>query len=387
MTLSQFIRHNMEAILNEWQQFAETIPSAGGMDARALRNDAKQILLAIALDMESLQSGEEQAVKSMGRKARSNDRDDTAAESHGGTRFFDGFTLNEMVSEYRALRATVVRLWLANPVAEKQDGLDQLIRFQEGIDQALTESIERFSHRLNRSRELFMGILGHDLRTPLQVILQSTPVLLKSLGTAEQQRAATSRIERSAQYISSMVGDLLDVARTRLGATLPLDPEPMDADAVCQRVVQDLRELYPNRDIRYEVSGDLNGVWDAVRVNQLLSNLVRNALQHGDASAPVTVRAIGEPERTVFEVHNSGKPIPPTIMPHLFEPLVHGNRSSDMHANSGSMGLGLYIAYTIAKAHRGTLTAESSREHGTLFTACLPRTPNQFQTSLPSTGT
>jgi hypothetical protein len=134
----------MEAILNESQQFAETIPSAGGMDARALRNDAKEILLAIALDMESSQSDDEQAVKSRGRKARSHDQGDTAAELHGGTRFFDGFTLNEMVSEYRALRATVVRLWLANPGAGKQDGLYELIRFQEGIDQALTESIARF---------------------------------------------------------------------------------------------------------------------------------------------------------------------------------------------------------------------------------------------------
>jgi signal transduction histidine kinase len=177
-----------------------------------------------------------------------------------------------------------------------------------------------------------------------------------------------------------MVGDLLDVARTRLGGSLPLDPEPMDGDAACQRVVEELRELYPKRDIRYEVSGDVSGVWDAVRVNQLLSNLVRNALQHGEASSPVTVRAIGEPERAVFEVHNIGEPIPPTMMPHLFEPLVHGNRTSEMDAHSGSMGLGLYIACTIAKAHRGTLTAKSSREHGTLFTACLPRTSNKLQT-------
>jgi signal transduction histidine kinase len=387
MTLSKFIRHNMEAILNEWQHFAETIPSAGGMDARALRNDAKEVLLAIALDMESLQSDEEQAVKSKGGKARSHDNGDTAAESHGGTRFFDGFTLDEMVSEYRALRASVIRLWLASPVAGKQDSLYELIRFHEGIDQALTESVERFSHRLSRSRELFMGILGHDLRTPLQVILQSTPVLLKSLGTAQQQQAAASRIERSAQHMSSMVGDLLDVARTRLGASLPLEPEPMDGDAACQRVVEELRALYPKREIQYEVRGDLNGVWDVERVNQLLTNLVRNALQHGDASAPVTVRAIGEPERTVFEVHNTGEPIPPNMMPHLFEPLVHGNRTSEMGAHSGSMGLGLYIAYTIAKAHRGTLTAESSREHGTLFTACLPRTSNQRQLPVTSPGT
>src|SRR5688572_16471447 len=176
MTLSQFIRDNIEAILMEWEQFATTIPSAAGMDTRALRNDAKKILLAIALDMETAQNGEEQWIKSKGLKVRSGDKD-TDATTHASGRFIDGFSLNEMVSEYRALRASVIRLWLAQPTAETKDRLFELIRFDEGIDEALTESIRRFADQLNHSRELFMGMLGHDLRTPLQVILQSSRML------------------------------------------------------------------------------------------------------------------------------------------------------------------------------------------------------------------
>ena len=201
MTLSQFIRDNMEAILNEWQEFAASIPSAAGMDVRGLRDDAENILLAIALDMESAQSIEEQSAKSRGSDRRRGGKTDTAAEMHGGTRFVEGFNLKEMVSEYRALRASVIRQWLVTPAAGQQDRLYELIRFNEGIDQALTESIARFSDRLDRSRELFMGVLSHDLRTPVHVIRQSVPLLLRSSGNTQQQREAASYIDRSSVAI------------------------------------------------------------------------------------------------------------------------------------------------------------------------------------------
>src|SRR5688500_4468291 len=179
MTLSQFIRDKIEAILHESAQSAISLQTPAGMDTHALRNDAKKILLAIALDMESAQSGQEQSTKSKGLKVRSGDQE-TDATTHASGRFIDGFSLNEMVSEYRALRASVIRLWLAQPTAETKDRLFELIRFDEGIDEALTESIRRFADQLNHSRELFMGMLGHDLRTPLQVILQSSRMLSKA---------------------------------------------------------------------------------------------------------------------------------------------------------------------------------------------------------------
>jgi signal transduction histidine kinase len=374
MTLSQFIRDNIELILTEWEQFATTIPSAAGMDARALRNDAREILLTIALDMESAQSAEEQSIKSKGLKARSSDKDSDAT-THASARFLEGFSLDEMVSEYRALRASVIRLWMAQPGAETTDRLQELIRFNEGIDQALTESIARFADQLDHARELFMGMLGHDLRTPLQVILQSARVLPKVSG--DQQQQAILHIDSSARNIKRMVDDLLDVVRTRLGASMPLELQPTDAAVVCRQLVDDVRAIYPRRDIRFEASGDLNGVWDSARLNQLLTNLVRNAVQHGDAASPITVRAIGEEGHTVFEVHNFGEPIPSSKLPLIFEPLVRANGAAEMRAQADNLGLGLYIASTIAKAHSGTLSAESSRDKGTLFRSRLPRKPNE----------
>jgi signal transduction histidine kinase len=378
MTFSQFIRDNVEAILTEWEQFAATIPSAAGMGRLALRNDAKAILLAIALDMEIAQSGEEQAIKSKGLKVGSGDKDSDAT-THASGRFIEGFTLVEMVSEYRALRASVIRLWLAQPGAETKDSLYELIRFNEGIDQALTESIARFSEQLDHSRELFMGMLGHDLRTPLQVILQSTRVLSKA--SPDQQQQAILHIDRGARSIKRMVEDLLDVARTRLGASMPLELRPTDAAVVCRQLVDDVRTIYPRRDIRFESSGDLNGVWDSVRLNQLLANLVRNAVQHGDDASSITLRAIGEENNAVFEVHNFGEPIPPSKLPHIFEPLVRANVAPEKRTQGDSLGLGLYIASTIAKAHSGTLDAESSQTKGTLFRARLPRDPSEARSA------
>lgn len=373
MTLSQFIRKNIEIILTEWEQFASTIPSAAGMDKRALRNDAKEVLLTIALDMEDSQSDKEQSIKSKGLKAR-NGGGETDAATHASGRFIEGFSLDEMVSEFRALRASVIRLWLKQPEAETRERLLELIRFNEGIDQALTESIERFSEQLNYSRELFMGMLGHDLRTPLQVILQSTRVVSKVSGDVQQQ--AILHIDRSARHIKRMVDDLLDVARTRLGASFPLEPQPIDAAVLCRQLVEDSRAISRGHDIRFEASGDLNGVWDSARLHQLLTNLLRNAIQHGDAATPITVRAIGEESHALFEVHNFGEPVPPSKLQSIFEPMVRGKAGAEMGGQSENLGLGLYIARTIAKAHSGTLSVESSRDRGTSFRARLPRAPS-----------
>lgn len=377
MPLSRFIQENIEAILDEWQQFAASIPSARGLDRRALRDDAMSILRAIVLDMESAQSAEKQTLKAKGRQQRSGAAD-TAAESHAVARFAEGFDLKEMVSEYRALRASVIRRWLASGTGAEEATLYELTRFNEAIDQALSESVARFSDRIDESRQLFMGVLGHDLRTPLQIILQSALYLRKRNANAGYDSEAVSHIERSAQHLTKMVGDLLDVTRTRLGGSLPVNPQPMDARSLCESVVAEFRALHPERELHLRTEGDLNGSWDTGRLYQLVSNLVRNAIQHGDPAAPVTMTAVGEPNSVTLRVHNFGEPISPSLLPHIFEPLRRGDSRPNAHHGTPSLGLGLYIACTIAIAHGGSLRAESSREHGTVFTACLPRQPHDL---------
>lgn len=371
MRLPPFIRNNMEAILDEWQQFAASIPSGRALDRRALRNDAQRILAAIAVDMETSQTDEEQAKKSKGLKPiRVVASLDTPAESHATSRFAEGFELEEMASEYRALRASVIRLWLASITRVDKRTLYELTRFNEGIDQALTESIARFAYRVNESRELFMGVLGHDLRTPLHVILQSVAHLKKPETPSRRHAGMVEHIEDSAERIKQMVDDLLDVTRTRLGGSLPLAPQSADVGAVCRAVVAEFEILYPGRDIQLQTQGDLNGVWDAARLTQLVSNLVRNAIQHGDAASPVTVSAISVEDSVLLKVHNFGEPIPEPLLAHIFEPLKRGISRAEKRDN---LGLGLYIARTIALAHHGAIRVESSREGGTAFTVSLPR--------------
>jgi signal transduction histidine kinase len=372
-SLSHFIIENTQDILTEWQSFAATVPSAKGMDRAALRNDAEQMLKAIARDMATPQSDREQHAKSEGDQQTATPTMGVAATLHGEQRFAVGFDLDEMVSEFRALRASVIRLWIIQRgPADDNNWPYELTRFNEAIDQALCESVRRFSAQLDRSRELFMGVLGHDLRTPLHIILASSAKLMKDGCTAEQGKMLGQYVHDSAEHITDMITDLLDAVRTKLGGTLPLQRELIDATAVCDDVAEQFRVLHPERELSLQLSGDLRGSWDRMRLHQLLTNLLRNAFQHGDAAGPITLCASAEDEFISLAVHNQGEPIDPALLSHIFEPLRRGQAGHD-DSDSFSMGLGLYIADTIARAHQGTLSVQSSAEQGTCFTAHLPR--------------
>ncbi|MFL6551551.1 MAG: ATP-binding protein [Povalibacter sp.] len=368
--LAAFILSDMEDILREWQKFASSVASAKDMDRKALRDDAEWILTTIAKDMQTWQSKADQEAKSKDTRPPRKNAAETAAEAHGAQRFVSGFDLNEMVSEYRALRASVIRLWTASCKRDELQLVEELTRFNEGIDQALSESIRYFAGQLDRSRELFMGILGHDLRNPLHVIQSSAARLLRTPADLEQQQKLGTYVRDGANQIAVMLADLLDTVRTQLGGSLPLQPEDLDINALCKVVVGQFQLLYPMRQLKICLSGELRGRWDPIRVQQLLANLLRNAFQHGDADSIITLTARLENECAVISVHNEGDPIPAAIIVNIFEPL----RRSDGHhaADSFSMGLGLYIASTIAKAHQGSIIVESTRDQGTTFTTKLP---------------
>lgn len=371
VTLSNFILENVAAILVEWEQFARTIPAAAAMDTAALRDHAEAILKAIAHDIAQPQSDAQQKAKSQGKG--SVERTDSAAETHSGVRHAEGFSLNDMVSEYRALRASVIRLWIHDMSSADRDTLYQLTRFNEAMDQALSESIARYSSQLDRSRELFLGVLGHDLRTPLGAILNSAEYLLLSNALSGVQTKAVSLISGSGKRLQAMISDLLDVARTRLGAALPLAPKQLDLLPVCRQVLDEENAHHPDHEIRFSTAGDLQGMWDEARLSQMLSNLVENAIRHGAADKPVTVTASGEADHVALQVHNEGVPIPQAARARIFEPLTQAEPDPIDQRKAGGLGLGLYIARAIAQAHGGTIEVESSREQGTTFTARLPR--------------
>jgi signal transduction histidine kinase len=371
MTLAEFIVRDMEGIISDWKQFARTIPAAASMDERELRDGVESILRRIASDMQQSQSKSKRESKSRGEQdTRQNERD-SAAQEHAADRLSEGFTLPEMVSEYRALRASVIRRWTSE-VRPGPQALDELIRFDEGIDQALAESITRFTEKLDRARELFMGTLGHDLRSPLQVITQCARYLSQPETTTRKHSQLGGYISESAEHIRNMVEDLLDLARTKLGGSLPIDVSSTDITKVCCAAVNELRIAHPSVTFVTHVPPTLIGNWDSSRLRQLATNLLKNAIQHGDATRPVSLSVKDEGERVLIEVFNEGKPIPEGVLKTMFEPLARGETMSQ-DQRGANMGLGLFISNTIAHAHRGTITVDSGADRGTTFTVCLPR--------------
>lgn len=193
--LSAFILANREPILADWEAFARTCtPAAVPMDIEALRDHAGEMLAVIAADLDTPQGGEAQAQKSKGMAPADDGAEATAAEEHGAGRAESGFTIEQMVSEYRALRASVIRLWSKSRGELGPRDLVDLTRFNEAIDQSLAESVTRYTQELDQSKEMFLAILGHDLRTPLGAVLTSAKFMLETQELKEPSLTLTSRI-------------------------------------------------------------------------------------------------------------------------------------------------------------------------------------------------
>lgn len=371
MRLAEFIQNNMERILAEWEAFAATlIPAAETMTPLALRDHAQPILEAVAKDISTYQSREEQSEKSMGRAVKHPGAPETAAQTHAVLRAQSGFDINQLVAEYRALRASVLRLWMdASPLDEP--GVDEVIRFNEAIDQAIAESVGYFHAQVERHRNLFLGMLGHDMRNPLNAIV-TTASYLAALSAGEQVSEAAEILIRSGTSMRTLLDDLVDFNRTKLGLGINVTPSDIDLAAVIADELKQFRGTNPNRQIEFAATGDTCGWWDGRRLQQLLRNLVSNAIRHGATDAPVRVALRGEEAEVSLEVANSGATIDPSAANEMFDPLKRGSaqdRSSD--AQEG-LGLGLFIVREIARAHGGEVDVCSDKGQ-TTFAVRLPR--------------
>jgi signal transduction histidine kinase len=220
--LASFIHENTEKIVGEWEAFAQTLkPAANDMTPHALRDHIHPILAFIVKDIESTQTSSEQIQKSQGEKVKSNTP--TAAETHAAVRLAGGFDIDHMVSEYRALRASVIKLWNRTNTAMDSTDINDLIRFNESIDQELAESVSMYTKKASYSKNLFIGILSHELRNPLNVIAMSAQLLLhigvvdKRQPLNERQTLLTTQILDSTSRITEMVNirvfDMLSLNR------------------------------------------------------------------------------------------------------------------------------------------------------------------------------
>ena len=372
MRLADFIESNGDQILAEWVTFAGRAGPAGeAMGADELRDHAKDMLEAIVIDLRTSQTDAEQAAKSKGDAPVDASDGETAAEVHGAGRAESGFTVGEMVSEYRALRASVIRLWTAACSQLSATDFDDLLRFNETIDQALAESITRYTTDIERSKEVFLAILGHDLRTPLGAVIMASQFMIDSAELPEPHHSLSVRIARSARRMNDMVGELLDFTRSRLGSNMPVTRAQMDLAKEAANAIDEIRVAYPDSVFQLNASGDLKGSWDCQRLAQVLANLLGNAVQHGTPKTKISLTARGEANEVVLQVHNRGAAIPRDDIATLFSPFKRLSQPTERA--KGSLGLGLYIVERIITAHGGTIDVNSTDAGGTFFTVRLPR--------------
>ena len=375
MSLANFIVQNVDAILSDWEAFAHTLrPAAASNTELALRSHAKEILLAIARDIDAAQTDAQQEEKSKGWAPVLEGRE-TAAATHGALRHLIGFDLRQLTAEYRALRASVIRLWRNELAVDRDQLLTEMTRFNEAIDQALAESVGRYSDEVARSRDTFLAILGHDLRGPLSAVSMSANYLAIPGKVRTEEAPVVLRIRQSVLTMNLMIKDLLEYTRTQLGVGIPIVPAPCDLGHVCENAHDEVQAAHPQCVFDLEMEGDLRGQFDGARLGQVLSNLLNNAVQHGDVHLPVILMARGARDHVMIQVTNFGSPITANAMQVIFNPLVQvpvvGRSAAD--PMSTSLGLGLFIAREIVTGHGGTVGVSSSGTEGTIFTIRLPR--------------
>ncbi|UVM28056.1 MULTISPECIES: sensor histidine kinase KdpD [unclassified Pseudomonas] len=373
MRLSEFIRQHADHIVEEWEQFARTItPAADTMDRAALRDHARAILLAAARDMDTAQTASEQIAKAKGEGPEKTPSLDEAGASHGELRHTVGFDLVQMTSEFRHLRACVIRLWVNSLESPDMAYFQDMIRFNEAIDEALAESTAAYAEQVNRSRDIFLAILGHDLRAPLQAVSMSTELLMRKTALEGDALTCALNIKQGARHMAAMVSDLLELVRSRLGRSLPIEPAPMDLADAARAAIAEACAGNPECDPTLKTEGDTRGVWDAGRIDQLLQNLIGNALQHGSDPREVLVTLRGDSGSVHLSVQNYGNPIPEEAIGTIFDPLVR-SADEELGQPSTSLGLGLFIVKEVVTAHGGAIEVSSSEADGTLFSVTLPR--------------
>ena len=373
--LSALIRQNVEPILAEWETFARSLAPGDAMDIVALRDHAKDMLFVIADDLDDPQTAKQQSDKSRGESDAVGNAVLTSAQEHGAGRAESGFTVAEMVAEFRALRASVMRLWSHAQQAASTEDLVDMTRFNEAIDQAIAESITQYTENIGQTKERFLAILGHDLRSPVAAIVTSTRFMLE---TAEQKgdlgqpyRKLIHGVSRSARRMNQLVADLLEFARVRLGESIPIARAPMDLGPLTLDVVAEVRAAYPDRKFNSSVTGDLRGEWDWDRLFQALTNLVSNAVQHGSTDSPIRMTASAEGNDVVLSVANSGEQISKEQLARLFQGI--NQHSASEGRDRRHLGLGLYIVDKIVTAHGGRVGVESTDAGETTFSLRLPR--------------
>jgi signal transduction histidine kinase len=374
MKLSIFITTHAEEILREWEAFATTMEPLKDANKTELRDHAAELLKVIALDLDTPQSDLESIAKSKGQGPR--EAEDTIAENHAAHRIGAGFSTEEVMAEFRALRSSVLRLWAKSIDITTPEEIQDMVRFNEAIDQAQSESMARYTQMLKEAQNLFLSILGHDVRTPLGAISMGSQVLLHDPSLPAKALKIGLRIFNSSVRMDEIIRDLLDFSTTHLGGGIPIDVHNVDLLDICQNVVEEARMFHPDRKIYLTTDGHLVGAWDGPRIAQAFSNLISNAVQHGQPQGDIKISIHGHPDEVLYTVQNDAEVIPAAKLRTLFDPVKRFAVRPAVErkgTRTQNLGLGLYVVKEIAAAHGGTISVTSTEQDGVTIIMSLPR--------------
>jgi signal transduction histidine kinase len=244
--------------------------------------------------------------------------------------------------------------------------------FGSTVDAALRDSAAGFTQALIATRDADLFTLAQDLRNPLSAIHVASSVLARPDFGPEIRRNSTRRVRAALTQMDGLVSNLLEYTRRRSEPGIPVDQSSCDLKQVCEASIETVRTSHPARTFHLAVSDELVLCADAPRIQQALSNLLHNAIQHGDGQSVIKLDASADVAGASLSVWNAGRAIPEASLAAIFEPWVRvpGEASDRLPA---SLGLGLFIAREIVVAHGGTMAVTSDAVAGTRFTIWLPR--------------
>jgi signal transduction histidine kinase len=261
----------------------------------------------------------------------------------------------------------LVKPFGARELVARVEGAVKAARARRKIE-ALAEELH---HRADFEQQL-IGIVSHDLRTPVSAILLGVVALLRGEELSVRQTKSALRIQSSAERANRMIRDLLDFTQARLAGGIRIERRATDLHELTRGVLEEIEATHGGRELRWSRAGDGRGEWDPDRLGQVVQNLVTNALKYSPAGTPVRIETSAEEGGVVLSVHNEGAPIPPERLGSIFQPLQRA--SGEVDKAGRGIGLGLYIVKQVVEAHGGDVRVESTLEAGTTFTVRLPRT-------------